>query len=150
MKMTQGYVTDDGTFFESKHEAELHEAEMRLRIQLAHLTAFPKLDTDAFLAVVFEVRTQLRSYLDAYSAATTAQRDQQTEEQDRTTADDRRAAQADGGIGHVSSTEKDLEALLKLPARGHSHVPDVGSSPRPKEVQKRRSKHGVGGGQPDA
>ena len=31
MKMAQGYVTDDGTFFESKLEAELHEAEALLR-----------------------------------------------------------------------------------------------------------------------
>ena len=80
----------------------------------------------------------------------TLKRNQQAEVEDRSEAQLGGAAKADGGIGHVSSTEKDLEALLKLPARGHSHVPDVGGSPRPKEIQKRRTKHGVGGGQPDA
>src|SRR4029077_7648673 len=90
MKKTEGFVTDDGSFFESQVEAGLHEAELRLRMQLAHLTAFPDLNADAFLAVVFEVRTQLRSYLDAHNAANTAKSDQQAEEQDRTTASDRR------------------------------------------------------------
>ena len=143
MKKTEGFVTDDGTFFESKVEAELHEAELRLRMQLAHLTAFPDLNADAFLAVVFEVRTQLRTYIDAYNTATTSKRDQQAEEQDRTTADDRRAAQADAGIGHVSSTEEDLASLLKLPPRGPSHLPNMGGGPRPKKEQERRAKHGA-------
>ena len=143
MKKTEGFVTDDGTFFESQLEAGLHEAELRLRMQLAHLPTFPDLNADAFLAVVFEVRTQLRSYLDAHNAANTAKSDQQAEEQDRTTAGDRRAAQADGGIGHVSSTEEDLAALLKLPARGHSDVSNVGDRPRTKKVQERRAKHGA-------
>ena len=41
MKKTEGFVTDDGTFFESQVEAALHEAELRLRMQLAHLPTFP-------------------------------------------------------------------------------------------------------------
>lgn len=143
MKKTEGFVTDDGTFFESKVEAELHEAELRLRMQLAHLTAFPDLNADAFLAVVFEVRTQLRTYIDAYNTATTSKRDQQAEEQDRAEAFDSREAKADGGIGHVSSTEEDLASLLKLPPRGLGNVPDVGRSPRTKKVPERRTKHGT-------
>jgi hypothetical protein len=148
MKMAQGYVTEDGTFFESKFEAELHEAEFRLRAQMA--VEYPQIGIEGFIEIVQNLMSTLKGYIDAYNTANTAIINQQAEVKDRTEAQVSGATKADGGIGHVSSTEKDLEALLKLPARGHSHVPDVGSSPRPKEIQKRRTKHGVGGGQPDA
>ena len=36
--------------------------------------------------------------------------------------------------------KKILHPLLKLPTRGHSHVPNVGGGPHAEEVSKRRSK----------
>lgn len=148
MKKTEGFVTDDGTFFESKADAELHEAEMKLRSGLAGV--YGGMNQEVFFEVVLGLMPELWSYINAYNTASAVERNQQAEVEDRSEAQLGGAAKADGGVGHVSSTEKDLEALLKLPARGHSHVPDVGGSPRPKEIQKRRTKHGVGGGQPDA
>jgi hypothetical protein len=142
VKMAQGYITDDGTFFESKVEAALYEAEMRLRMQLAHLTAFPKLDSDAFLAVVFEVRTQLRSYLDAHQAVQAAARDQQPKEPERVEAEVSEEAPPMEGGGYVSGTEEDLARLLKLPTRGHSNVPDVGGGSWPEEVPDSRKVDG--------
>jgi hypothetical protein len=141
VKMTQGYVTDDGTFFESKLEAELHEAETRLRAQLA--IAYPKISQEMFLQVVFELRSQLRSYIDAYNTATATKLDQPAQEPDRAETVNGGATEAAGGIGHVSSTEEDLASLLKLPPRGPSHVPNVGGSPRSKKVSDRRQKHGA-------
>jgi len=143
MKMAQGYVTDDGTFFESKVEATLYEAEMRLRMQLAHLTAFPKLDADAFLAVVFEVRTQLRIYLDAHQAQDTAARNQQAKEQEREPPDSSQKAEVVEGGGYISGTEEDLARLLKLPTRGLGHVPDVGRGSQSEEVPNRREVDGA-------
>jgi hypothetical protein len=144
MKMAQGYVTDDGTFFESQKEATLHEAESHLRAQLVRVN--PELDGDKFLAIVFEVRSQLGSYLDAYNAATATKRDQPAEDEDRGETDKDRPPEVDASLGHVSSTEEDLASLLKLPTRGPSHVPNVGSGPHAEKVSKRRTKHGVGGG----
>lgn len=141
MKMTQGYVTDDGTFFESKLEAELHEAESLLRGQLA--TEYPQLSQDGFFEVVQNLMPPLKGYIDAYNATYSAKRNQQAEVEDRAETVNGGAAEATGGIGHVSSTEEDLAALLKLPARGSSHVPNVGRSPRTKKVSERRTKHGA-------
>jgi hypothetical protein len=141
MKMAQGYVTEDGTFFESKTEAVLHEAESRLRGELAF--KFPEAHADSFLTVIFELRSQMKEYIDAYNAAYPPKPDQ-AEVEDREETSDSREAESAANIGHVSSTEEDLAALLKLPARGPSHVPDVGSGPRSKEVQERRAEHGSG------
>lgn len=139
MKKTEGFVTDDGTFFENQMEAALHEAESLLRTRFAAMDL--RISADEFLAVVFETMPELKGYIDAHFAAGAAKLDQ-AEEQDRAEDGDSRTAKADGGIGHVSSTEEDLAALLKLPPRGHSNVSNVGSSPRPKKVQERRAKHG--------
>jgi hypothetical protein len=147
MKMAQGYVTDDGTFFESKAEATLHEAESRLRGELA--IKFPAAHGDSFLAVIFELRPELKEYIDAYNAAYPPKYDQ-AEVEDREEASDSGATESAANIGHVSSTEEDLAALLKLPARGPSHVPNVGSGPRPEKVQERREEHGPGVRRTDA
>jgi len=81
VKMAQGYVTDDGTFFESKLEAELFEAEMRLRGQLVGMDA--KLNPEQILAIIIEVMPDVRRYIDAYQAQDTAARNQQAKEQER-------------------------------------------------------------------
>lgn len=141
MKKTEGFVTDDGTFFESQHEAVLHEAEFRLRAQMA--VEYPQVGIEGFIEIVGQLMPTLKGYIDAYNTAATSQRNQPAKEPDGAEASDSRKAEADGGIGHVSSTEEDLKALLKLPPRGPSNVPDVGSSPRPKKVQERRTKHGT-------
>ena len=141
MKMTQGYVTDDGTFFESKAEAELHEAEMRLRAALSGV--YGGLNQEVFFEVVLGLMPELKGYIDAHNTANPPKQHQQTEVEDRAETVNGGAAEATGGIGHVSSTEEDLAALLKLPARGSSHVPNVGRSPRTKKVSERRTKHGA-------
>ena len=141
MKKTEGFITNDGTFFESKTEAELHEAESSLRAQLA--VEYPQLSNERFFEVVQSVMPALKGYIDAYNTESAVKLNQQTKEQDRAEARDSREAAPDGGIGHVSSTEEDLASLLKLPPRGPSHVPDVGSGARTKKVPERRAKHGT-------
>lgn len=143
MKMAQGYVTDDGTFFENKLEAELYEAEATLRRMLG--TEYPQQNAEQFIEVVQNLMPSLRGYIDAYYATLTAKRNP-TEVEDGGKADDRKPPEADAGIGHVSSTEEDLASLLKLPTRGPSHVPDMGSRSHAAKVSKRREKHGTGSG----
>lgn len=144
MKMAQGYVTDDGTFFESKLEAELHEAEAKLRAQLA--TEYPQLNTGGFFEVVQNLMSPLKEYINAFNATYTAKSNQQAEDEDGGEADKGGPPAPDASLGHVSSAEEDLASLLKLPARGLSHVPDVGSRASTAKVSKRREKHGTGGG----
>ena len=81
MKMAQGYITEDGTFFESKLEAELFEAELKLRGRFATLNL--RVSADEFLAIVLEIMPQLKGYIDAYEATYTAARNQQAEDEKR-------------------------------------------------------------------
>ena len=141
MKMTQGYVTDDGTFFESKLEAEQHEAEMALRSMLG--VEYPQVSADKFIEMVQNLMPSVRGYADAYQALQVTKRDQSTEDEDRTAVDDGLTTTPDTSTGHISSAEKDLEALLQLPARGHGNVPDVGSRPRAKKIPDRRKVDGA-------
>jgi len=141
MKMAQGYVTDDGTFFESKMEAGLHEAESHLRAKLA-IEYNDGVDPDKFLAIVIMLMPELWGYINAYHAADTSKQHQQAEVEDRAEVADSGKTESVENLGHVSSAEEDLAALLKLPTRGPSHVSNVGSGPRTEEVPKRREEHG--------
>jgi hypothetical protein len=138
MKQATGYITEDGTFFERQEEASLHEAEQRLRSRLVEVNG--TVDPEKFMNLVLGVMRELKGFVDAYNAADTTERNQQ--DKDGEAVDDSETPASDASIGHVSPTEEDLASLLKLPSRGPRNVPDVGSSPRPKEVSKRRPKHG--------
>jgi hypothetical protein len=136
MKKVAGYVTGDGTFFESEQEAALHESEMRLRAKLSE--KYPEMPQDIVFSIIFDTMRELQEFI---NAANTVERNK-TEEQDRREAEVSGAPEIAGGTGHVSSTEEDLASLLKLPTRGFEHVPNMGSRPRPKKVSDRRAKHG--------
>ena len=141
MKMAQGYVTDDGTFFESKLEAELHEAEALLRGNIG--ASFPQLDVDKFLVIVLEIMPTLKGFIDAYNSAAAVKLNQQAQDENRRETNASEPPTVDASVGHVSSTEEDLASLLKLPTRGPSHVPDVGSRAHAEKISKRRQKHGA-------
>jgi len=135
--MAQGYLTEDGTFFENKAEAVLYEAELRLRSRLTK-EFNSGIDPEKFLGVVLAVMPEMREYINAYHATKP-----DTQVKDREETSERREAEISTGVGHVSSAEEDLASLLKLPTRRPSDVPDVGSGSRTEKVQKRRPKHGA-------
>lgn len=138
MRQASGFITEDGTFFETEEEAKLHEAEQWLRGQM--VMHFPQIDVDGILNLVETLRTELGEYLNA----TAAHLRTQTKKQNRTGDQDSSSSEVSGHLGHVSSAKEDLEALLQLPSRRPSHVPDVGSGPRTEKVQERREEHGPG------
>ena len=70
MKMAQGYVTDDGTFFESKLEATLYEAEMMFRGMFA--AEYPEVERGQVHCDDTSTLPTLKGYLDAYEATNTA------------------------------------------------------------------------------
>jgi len=137
MKETKGYITDDGTFFETKEEALLHEAESVLRGALSSQTQ----DVDILLNYILHNIEPIRNYLNAYLAARYSTPDP-AQDENREEARNSPSSAMPENTGHVSSTEEDLKALLKLPTRGPSHLPDVGRGPHAEEVQDRREEHG--------
>jgi hypothetical protein len=139
MRKAAGFITSDGTFFESEVEAWLHEAEVRLRHRLS--VEFPQVAQEKFFEVITVLIEEMGEYINAYKVAN--KRDP-AEGEVGGEDDDSGKAEAHDSLGHVSSTEEDLAVLLKLPARGSEHVPDVGSGTRTKKVPDGRAKHGLG------
>jgi hypothetical protein len=140
MKKAEGFITEDGTFFTSVEEAVLHESELRLRAKLS--VEYPDLSQGKFFEIVTQLIFDVGEYINAYNAAHPSKR---TEPEDEIgdEADVSEPPETHDGLGHVSSTEEDLTALLKLPARRPEHVSNVGSSPRTTKVPDRRKKHGT-------
>jgi hypothetical protein len=139
--MAQGYVTEDGTFFESKLDAELYEAEMKLRGVLAGV--YGGMNQELFFEVVLGLMPELWSYINAHQAVQTATRNQQAKEQEREPPDSGEKAEVVEGGGYVSGSEEELASLLKLPVRGPSHVPNVGRGSQSEEVPVRRKVDGA-------
>jgi hypothetical protein len=126
MKPAQGYITNDGSFFESKKEATLYEAELELRGCIAE--KFPKVQLELVMAMLVAVMPELRRYCDAYFYAPN------TPEGEIGEASPEPETQADGHSGFFSGTEEDLKGVLKLPTGRPRHVPDLGHRPYAKEV----------------
>ena len=145
MKPTQGYLTEDGTFFESKKEAALYEAEIRLRD--AFIERYQKGDVEVFMTIVRTLRKQIGDYCNVYftpspvdiTEPNTPAQEPIGEADDSgppTTADDRPRI--------LTGTEEDIASVLKLPTRRHRNVSDVGSSPSTEEVPDRGPIYGAG------
>lgn len=131
MKQTKGFVTDDGTFFESEYEAELYEAEFRLRAGL--VATFPNLNQEPFFSIVLTLKHELMEYLNAHSTANATRRDPDpTEIADEAPVSE--PPKANEHPAYINSAEEDLASVLKLPVRRHSNVSDVGSSTPAEEV----------------
>jgi hypothetical protein len=141
MKQTQGFVTEDGTFFESEWEAALYEAEFRLRAELGK--AFPKLNQEAFFTIVLTMKSELLEYLNAHSTANATKPDPDTSEIGEQ-VEVSEAPEVDVSAGYVTGTEEDLAPVLKLPTRRPSHVPDMGSGTQSEEVPDRSKVDGAG------
>jgi len=145
MKPTQGYLTEDGTFFESKQEAALYEAEIRLRD--AFTDRYQKGDVEVFMTVVRALRKQIGDYCNVYFTPSPINNDEpnapaEIEEREEapasppTTVDDRPRI--------LTGTEEDIASVLKLPTRRHRNVSDVGSGTLTEEIPDRGPLYGAG------
>jgi hypothetical protein len=126
MKPVQGYVTNDGSFFESKKDAAQYEAELELRERISE--TYPTAELDGVMAMINKMMPQLRRYCDAYYCEPITTEGEVGEETDNA------APQADGRSGFFDGTEEDLKGVLKLPTGRPRHVPDLGHRPYAKEV----------------
>jgi hypothetical protein len=139
MKQTRGFVTDDGTFFEREREAELYEAEFRLRAGL--IASFPNLNQEPFFAIVLEMKRELLEYLNAYFTENATKPDPDKSEVG-VEIEEPVAPPFDEHPAYINSAEEDLASILKLPVRRHSNVSDVGSSTPTEEVSNRSALDG--------
>jgi hypothetical protein len=61
MKAVQGFLTEDDTFFDDKHAAELYEAELELRLACDK----PNIDDDKLIDYLITLQPQIQRYFNA-------------------------------------------------------------------------------------
>ena len=61
MKAVQGFLTEDDTFFDDKHAAELYEAELELR----QACDKPNIDDDKLIGYLITLQPQIQRYFNA-------------------------------------------------------------------------------------
>ena len=110
VRKTEGYVTEDGSFFEKEKDAKLHEVELRLRSRLSE--TFPGIDQERFFGIMLAITNELVEYLNAYQAAHS-----DTKDKDGSTTGDKEKAEADDGLSVQHRPEEDLASLLQFPER---------------------------------
>lgn len=64
MKPVQGYLSDDGTFFDTAEDAKFYDAMHRLSFVLQNSSVNP----ERFITVIDKLHPEIRSYLDAKEA----------------------------------------------------------------------------------
>lgn len=138
MRKAQGFITADGSFFESAEEAALYEAELRLRGRLTQ--EFPDVSQDKFFAVIITTMKEIKEYVDAHQVAG---KRIDAEDEDGEEVAGSETPKTNDGLGHVASTEEDLASLLRLPERrveGDTRVVGVHDKRRRKDMVKQTPK----------
>lgn len=115
MKKVRGYLTNDDVFFETKEEAELHEATRALELSCSRMG----LRTDAVMTVIDELTNQIERYINA-----------------------KRRANKHPPIDNTP--EGDNVSLLELAARGDEPVSDIRDGERTKTLRYDSSLDGFG------
>lgn len=136
VKPAQGFMSDDGNFFDTEAEAEHHEAETNLMMVLgSSYLAGDAIDT--FMEHCVTHKAVIRRYLDAYEAIN-QQEETTISEHDKAAAyviaassfaEARRYSQ-----DNTAGSQADA-SLQPLADNRHSDVSDVGGSPRSEAVQ---------------
>lgn len=133
VKRVEGYKSSDGLFFDTIHEAVLHEADMALRA--ACLILPNPVNADRFIPAIEALADQTLEYLNAYKKVNPAT--EVTAEPNRDTTDN----------GQGSTND---HAMEQFTLSGHEPMPDVGSSTSSEEIRERRTKHGARSRRDDA
>ncbi len=148
MKPTQGYVTEDGRFFERKTEAEYHEARRTLEIQLDAIEIGDGryVDPDKFIDVLTSVIPSAERLIDAYKAdpehAQKYEDDVANERQRlREALSDTTSSPVQGDGAATNSgrpyrgSRESPPGVLEQPPSRHVSVSNVGRSPQSTKLQ---------------
>lgn len=129
-RQVEGYITTDGTFFEDRIEAEVHEA----TLVLSGLMLGEGLN-DHSLKFLLKFIGDYHGEVEAYIKAIRIQQAVETERAGDLPEDEGDTADDEGG-------SQDAESVQQQPAVSGGHLPDLGRSVSPEEIQNRRKKHG--------
>lgn len=137
MKATQGFLSEDGTFFESKAECELYEAELLLdAVCDSH-----GVDPTAYKQMVRSSSQQTMRYIDAHH----------TYEEEVTSSGSQEREYATSVSAPGDSGSEDIAArLLELSPSSGEHMPTMGRGERTEGVSTEGEGVRVGGGTLDA
>lgn len=136
IRKVQGYVSEDGTFFESAAEANLHDTKQVLEGLL--LGEFHN------VGQIVEFMEANHAEVEAFIKSVQAVRGLEAERELANDPEDD-ADQADDGGG-----EEGAAPVLQQPTDSGEHLPDLGRSVSAKEIRDKRKKHGTRSGKAHA
>lgn len=125
-KPVNGYLAEDGTFFDDFHAARRHDAVNRIRgLCESHMPQ--PINSIKFLKLLDMWSAEIKEYIDVQESINQIKEDTTGVNRD----------QADNTDGNVEA-----DALEQLASSGYVSMPDVGDSAQGESVQQRRKKHG--------
>lgn len=141
MKQAHGFITADGSFFESEYEAELHEAHQTLvgLMSIAELS-YP----DSVLSFIGENNEAIERYIKASRVLQAVRREQETDEWDGLDPED------EADKKDEAARDDQLTSVLKQSVGIDEYVPNMGRGQQPEKVQHRSKVDGSRGREPDA
>lgn len=152
-KATQGFLAEDGTFFVSEREADMHTAEMKIRAFCVSHT--PPIDPDKFIEITEALADTVKDYLDAKDRDETEEFEPTSQEGSGIVGGiNRDTLPAWTKYNHVSGTEiednqdddqsgkAEPDAVLQFSIDGYEPVPDLGGSAQSESVLIERKSDG--------
>ncbi|SRR5258706_7744368 len=144
MRAVRGYLTDDGTYFDTKEEAALYDSLHALRFAATNVGV----DPDKGLIFVDGCKDAIRRYIDAKEAYNEAEGRQDEVDggrwADRAGTGTDTAAPLTINNAEFLRAEADPSSVQQQPVDEPQHVPDVGSSVSSEAIPDKCEEHGIG------
>ena len=147
-RATSGYLSEDGTFFETEAEADLHTAEMKIIAYCVSHTPKP-IDSDKLLAAIEALAAPIKEYLNAKDRLEAPKNDWNREVDewaDRISP----SAKTEEDQADKDESGEGIDAVLEQSVDGHEPMSNVGDGSQSEGILNKRKSHGFRGWKRDA
>lgn len=158
MKPVEGFMTDDGTFYETAEQAAYEEA----KLTLEGLLISERIQAESFIEVTEKLHVQIATFIQAHQAFQSVTREQieYHDEQDGNGEKYGFSTEAkplfaqppedDFDTSDLPGGKEDSASIQHEQANSSEHVSDMGSGEQPTPVRHHRTQHGIRSRKSDA
>lgn len=139
VREAHGFFTDDGSFYERKEEAELHDTEAAIIDYLKNAGIQP----EPILELLNEMRTEIEDYYDKAKAERETRAPSNPESGREDDHSSTKSDRVESDTSDNGSSEARVESVQQQPGARRKSVSNVGRRKRPKTIQDKRKEHGT-------
>ncbi len=140
MRAVRGYLTDDGTYFDTKVEAALYDSLHALRFAATNIGVNP----DKGLIFVDGCRDVIRRYIDAKEAYETAEQEHVYDAYQSGPLRTGTTAPLDIDFSILDGAKADSSSVQQQPSDEPQHVSNVGGGVGSEAIPDKCEEHGIG------